>query len=302
MTAVMTLEARYRDVLARVDRAARTTGRTGADVMVVAVSKYAGLDEIRELLRLGHQDFGESRALQLEQRAALVDEMLQRRHAMPEVEDRDGLPIAFPDSVRWHMIGHLQRNKVKKVAPVARLIQTVDSLRLVEELQAWAVKRDTDVDVLVQVNCSGEDQKYGCPVAATNALCEQIDLTGNLRIRGLMTMAAKADDPEHTRSTFRRCAEIFDDLRTENLGDGRFNILSMGMSGDFEVAVFVVHGSSVASFFGIRNIRISERVINSRREFLIYYVMRRRFRARNVTGVRRGRLYIFRLLFDNPTS
>lgn len=237
MTAVMTLEARYRDVLARVDRAARASGRSGSDILVVAVSKYAGLDEIRELLRLGHQDFGESRAAQLEQRAALVDEMLDRRHAMPEIDDRDGLPIAFPDSVRWHMIGHLQRNKVKKVAPIARLVHTVDSLRLVEELQAYAVRRDADVDVLVQVNCSGEAQKHGCPVAACHALCEQIHLTGHLRIRGLMTMAAKADDPEETRATFRRCAELFDDIRQEDLGDGRFNILSMGMSGDFEVAI-----------------------------------------------------------------
>ncbi|GAB4549860.1 MAG: YggS family pyridoxal phosphate-dependent enzyme [Phycisphaerales bacterium] len=233
----MTLESRYRDVLDRVDRAARRSGRTGADVLVVAVSKYAGLDEIRELLRLGHQDFGESRAIQLEQRAALVDEMLERRHAMPDVDDREGLPIAFPDRVRWHMIGHLQRNKVKKVAPVARLIHTVDSLRLVEELQSFAVKRDVDIDCLVQVNCSGEDQKYGCPVAATHALCEQIDLTGNLRIRGLMTMAANTDDEREIRSTFRRCAEIFEDISKENLGEGGFNILSMGMSGDFEIAI-----------------------------------------------------------------
>ena len=237
MTAVVALESRYRDVLARVDRAARVSGRTGADVMAVAVSKYAGLDEIRELLRLGHQDFGESRALQLEQRAALVGEMHERRHAMPDVDDREGLPIAFPDHVRWHMIGHLQRNKVKKVAPVARLIHTVDSLRLVEELQAYAVKRDTDIDVLVQVNCSGEEQKYGCPVAACHAMCEQIDLTGNLRVRGLMTMAANTEDTDEIRSCFRRCAELFEEIGTSGLGDGRFNILSMGMSGDFELAV-----------------------------------------------------------------
>ena len=237
MTAVMTLEARYRDVLHRVDAAAKLSGRTLADIMVVAVSKYAGLDEIRELLRLGHQDFSESRVIQLEQRAGLVEEMLSRRHAMPDVDDRQGLPIAFPDHVRWHMIGHLQRNKVKKVAPVARLIHTIDSLRLVEELQSYAMKRDTDVDVLVQVNCSNEEQKYGCPVAAAGALCEQIDLTGNLRVRGLMTMAAKTEDPEDTRTAFRRCAELFEDIGKLQLAEGRFNILSMGMSGDFEVAI-----------------------------------------------------------------
>ena len=237
MTAVATLEARYRSVMDRVAQAAARSGRSPSDILVVAVSKYAGLDEIRELLRLGHEDFGESRAIQLEQRAALVGEMLARRHAMPEVEDASGLEIAFPNRVRWHMIGHLQRNKVKKVAPVTRLIHTVDSLRLVEELQTYAVKRDVDIDLLVQVNCSGEEQKYGCPLAATQTLCEQIDLSAHLRVRGLMTMAAKTDDPEETRTTFRRCAELFDDIKQTEIGDGRFNILSMGMSGDFEVAI-----------------------------------------------------------------
>jgi PLP dependent protein len=234
MDAVLTLEARYRGVMERVDAAARRSGRSPADVMVVAVSKYAGLDEVRELMRLGHQDFGESRAQQLVQRAAVVDEMLARRRQLPELRPGDA---SFPDSVRWHMIGHLQRNKVKKIAPVVRLLHSVDSLRLVEELHTFAMKKDLDIDVLVQVNCSEELQKYGCQVAAAQAMCEQIDATGHLHIRGLMTMAAQGETPDDSRPAFERCAELFDDIRTTGIGDGRFNILSMGMTDDFEVGI-----------------------------------------------------------------
>lgn len=237
MTIVSTLETRYRDVL---DRAAAAARRVGADhhpVHVVAVTKNAELDDIRALIRMGHQDFGENRVQQLTQRAAIIDEQMARSRTMAGVAAGAPAGSASPDAVRWHMIGHLQRNKVAKVIPSVRLIHSVDSLRLVEEIQGYAVKRDIDVDVLVQVNCSGESQKYGCAVAAAQHLCEQIDLTGNVRIRGLMTMAPYADDPEDSRLTFERCREIFDDIAKLDLGDGHFNILSMGMSGDFEVAI-----------------------------------------------------------------
>lgn len=243
MTIVSTLESRYRDVLDRAAAAAQRAGRPPEAIHVVAVCKYAELDDIRELIRLGHRDFGESRVQQLAQRAAIIDEHLERSRMMRHVassgaESGEGAGGAGP--IRWHMIGHLQRNKVAKVIPHARLIQSVDSLRLVEEIQAYAMKRDIDVDVLVQVNCSGEGQKYGCAVAAAQHLCEQIDLTGNVHIRGLMTMAPLSEieggGPE-ARSTFERCREVYDDIAKKDLGDGKFNILSMGMTGDFETAI-----------------------------------------------------------------
>lgn len=251
MTVVSTLQSRYREVMDRVTRAAQRAGRSPRDIFVVAVSKYADIDDIRELIELGHADFGESRALQLNQRAAIVDEMLTRYRTMREVAAARSARLAdlpvpglgtqpalnIPDRIRWHMVGHLQRNKVPKVAPVTRLIHSVDSLRLVEELQAFALKKDLDVDVLVQVNCSEEPQKYGCAVAAAQHLCEQIDLCANIHIRGLMTMAAYSENPEDSRTTFRRCAELFEDIAKAGYGDGRFNLLSMGMTGDFEVAI-----------------------------------------------------------------
>ena len=243
MTIVSTLETRYRDILARATDAALRVGRPPEAIHVVAVTKHAELDDIRELIRLGHRDFGENRVQQLVQRAAIIEEYLDRSRTMRHVAstgsgENDGDDGA--GGVRWHMIGHLQRNKVSKVIPHVRLIQSVDSLRLVEEVQAYAMKRDIDVDVLVQVNCSGESQKYGCAVAAAQHLCEQIDLTGNVHIRGLMTMAPISDEEgggDAARSTFERCREIYEDIGKRDLGDGKFNILSMGMSGDFEAAI-----------------------------------------------------------------
>ena len=249
MTATDTLTGRYQAVAERVRRASAASGRHPDDVMLVAVTKFAEVDDIRALIELGHQDFGENRVQQLVQRKAMVDETLERARTLKGVSGSrrslfdDGGASGPPDVVRWHMIGHLQRNKVAKVVPVARLIHSVDSLRLVEEMQSYAVKRDIDVECLVQVNCSGEASKAGCAVAAAQHLCEQIDMTGNLRIRGLMTMAPIVEDPADAAPTFERCAEVFSDVRRRGIGEAGFNILSMGMSNDFEVAI--AHGSNM---------------------------------------------------------
>lgn len=229
--------------------AAARSGRRPTDVLVVAVSKYAGIDEIRELIALGHADFGESKAQALVQRAAMIEESLGRQSSAPGVaaeqravrlrrEEGEDLPSLPPAArVRWHMIGHLQRNKVRKVVGVARLIHSVDSLRLVEEIQAAAVKRDEVADILIQVNCSEERTKYGCAVAAALHLCEQAESIIHLRVRGLMTMAAPSDNPDDARAAFERCHELFEEARRSVANPDHFNLLSMGMSGDFEVAI-----------------------------------------------------------------
>lgn len=254
-----TLTERYRAVKERVAAAARRVGRAPESVLVVAVSKYADMDQVRELIRLGHQDFGESRAMQLAQRAAMGDELIDRQRTLPTVAAEARKHVLFgqpapkrvsipgkgaapaapggPSDIRWHMIGHLQRNKVRKILGVTRLIHSVDSLRLVEEIQTVAFKRDEPVEVLVQVNCSGEGQKHGCAVPAAAHLCEQIDTMVHLKVRGLMTMAAYGEDPEESRSAFERCREVYDDIRRRGIGGEAFNILSMGMTNDFEVAI-----------------------------------------------------------------
>lgn len=140
--------------------------------------------------------------------------------------------------VRWHMIGHLQRNKAKKIFDLVRLVHSCDSLRLAEELQTIAVKKDTPVEVLLQVNCSGEDRKYGCPLPAAIPLTEPGMATMlNIRIRGLMTMAPNVANPEDARSAFSRLRDLYEEMRTMNLTDAPFNILSISMSNDYEVAM-----------------------------------------------------------------
>lgn len=256
-----TLEDRYALVCDRIATAAKRAGRKGADVILVAVTKHAEPEQIRGLLQLGHRDFGENRAQVLIQHAAIVEEFLARQRMLPNSRrtglDDDGhlfdagraelKPVVgapqLRGGVRWHMIGHLQRNKAKKVTEFVRLIHSVDSLRLAEELQAIANKRDQIIEVLLQVNCSGEEQKSGCPMPAAIPLAEQIATMVNVRLRGLMTMAAYSDNPEEAAPAFARCQELFEEMKDMRLSEAPFNILSMGMSGDYEVAIR--HGANV---------------------------------------------------------
>lgn len=240
-----TLAERYREVRERVAEASVRSGRRASDVMIVAVTKYTDMDQVRELMRLGHRDFGESRVQQLSQRAAMIDELIDRRKKLPSLSaasdglgDLEGVSGgAMPSGVRWHLVGSLQRNKVKKVVGLVRLVHSVDSLRLVEEIQAIAFRRDEPVEVLVQVNCSEDRTKNGCAVAAAQHLCEQIDTMIHLRVRGLMTMASYHEDPEMARPVFVRCQELFQEIRDSGIGGPKFNILSMGMSNDYHVAI-----------------------------------------------------------------
>jgi len=229
------LADRYTEVKERVAQAAIRSGRTPESVYLIAVAKYAEPEDIRELVGLGHRDFGENRVQQLAQRAGVISEWFDRIKSLPRASADSKIDVSDP--VRWHMIGHLQRNKVRKIADCTRLIHSVDSLRLAEELQVVANKLDRVVDVLVQVNVSGEESKSGLPIAALGAIAEQIDTMINVRVRGLMTMAPITEDAESSRVHFSRCREIFDDLVKAGVGEEHFNLLSMGMSGDFEVAI-----------------------------------------------------------------
>ena len=228
------LAAAHAEVMGRVGAAAERSGRRAEDVLVVAVSKYAELDQLRTLVDLGHVDFGENQVQQLAQRAPQLTEYLARQRSL-----RGASPTkdAVPDRIRWHMIGHLQRNKVKQCVPHTQLIHSVDSLRLAEELHNFGNKHDVDTDVLLQVNVSGEKTKGGVAPAAAVHLLEQMDSMMHLRCRGLMTMAPHCEDPEDTRGVFARTRELFEDCRSSRWAGPRFNVLSMGMSNDYEVAV-----------------------------------------------------------------
>ena len=225
----------YDSVKERINNAAMRSGRRGSDIVMVAVTKYATPDQIRMLVEMGHADLGESRVQQLAQRAPQLNEFLARKKTLARAAPQSTIEV--PDQVRWHMIGHLQRNKVKQVALLVNLIHSVDSLRLAEEVHNFAVRTDRVIDILIQVNASGEEQKSGVAAPAVIHLAEQIDTMMHLRLRGLMTMAPKSDNPEDARPTFARTADIFNDIRKEKIGGSEVNVLSMGMTNDFEVAI-----------------------------------------------------------------
>lgn len=251
-----TLAQRYEAVKSRIAAAARRAERSPGDVLLVAVTKFADPSDIRELIALGHRDFGENRVQNMLQRVAMVDEFLARSHALSAVDGLAARNLPPADAIRWHMIGTLQRNKVKKIVDASRLIHSVDNLRLAEEIHAVAVRREHPVEVLLQVNCSGEAQKGGVAPAAAIALAEQMESMVNVRLRGLMTMAAYSDNPEDARPAFRRLHDLFEEMQKCGFADGRFNILSMGMSNDFEVAI--EEGSNLvrvgSAIFGEREI------------------------------------------------
>ncbi len=247
MTTLETLKDKYAEVRQRIADAATRSGRRGDSVVLIAVSKTAEPDQIRELVRLGHADFGENRVQQLIQRAAVMDEWMGRQRTMPGVQwqppvqpDLAAPPKpapGLPPQIRWHMIGHLQRNKARKAVELCRMIHSVDSLRLAEELQMILLKREKPMEVLLQVNCSLEPQKHGCAIAAAAHLVEQIETMIHVQVRGMMTMAATGADAAQTRRAFQRGRELFEEIRASGVASEKFNILSMGMSGDYELAI-----------------------------------------------------------------
>jgi pyridoxal phosphate enzyme (YggS family) len=227
-----TLRARLKEVRERIAEAARAVDRRPESVTLVAVSKYANPEQIRAAIKLGIQDFGENYVQNLQQRATQFNEA----HARLRQQSVEGIA----DSLRWHMIGHLQRNKVKMLLPHVTMVQTVDSLRLAEELDSQVPKllgRGNRLPVLMQINCSGESQKSGVAVGAAQHLAEQIADMPHLRLMGVMTMARLEDTPEEARVTYARCREIFEDIRKLNIGGDDFRHLSMGMSQDYDAAV-----------------------------------------------------------------
>lgn len=224
------LADRLNELRDRVADACARAKREPGEVTLIAVTKSAGPEQIRELLGLGVADLGENRVQQLQQRAAQLNEYLARRQKGGEA---DGMPAR----IRWHMIGHLQRNKVKALLPVVHVIHSVDSLRLAEELDAAAAKLGRRQPVLMQVNASEESQKSGVAVGAAVHLAEQIDSMPNLQIVGLMTMAEHTDNPSVIQRAFARTRELFEEMKWHKIGGASLRHLSMGMSHDYELAI-----------------------------------------------------------------
>jgi len=202
-------------------------GRDPAEIKLVIVTKSAAIEAIKEVIGLGFTDLAENRVQQLKKVSTQITEFF--------VEN--GGDSALPEKVNWHMIGHLQRNKVRQVLPITSLIHSVDTLRLAEEIDASAAKLNLCPRVLLQTNTSNEPQKYGVPMGAATHMAEQIETLPNLKLVGLMTMAPLTYNKDVIRSCFVRARELFTEMRGEKIVGPEFAQLSMGMSSDYEVAI-----------------------------------------------------------------
>ncbi|MGN6367900.1 MAG: YggS family pyridoxal phosphate-dependent enzyme [Phycisphaerae bacterium] len=227
----MNLQDRYKAIQDGIAKAAAKSRRDASAVKLVAVTKNGSPDQIKQLVEMGHRDFGESKVQQLQQRAAQLEEWLLRQ------QNRTEKKLPAPGDIRWHMIGHLQRNKVRPVITLCKLVHSVDSLRLAEEIQEESERLDRTMPVMLEVNVAGENSKFGVAVGASIHLAEQIDTMDNVHLIGLMCMAPYSANPEDARPVFVRLREIFDEIKFRKIGGDRFKHLSMGMSGDYQVAV-----------------------------------------------------------------
>lgn len=189
-------------------------GRQPGDVTLVAVSKTKPLSDLREAYEAGVRDFGENK----------VQELTDK---IPEL----------PSDIRWHMIGHLQRNKVKYIVGKVSMIHSVDSLRLAEEISREAVRKDTAVDILIEVNVAAEESKYGITPTEVPDLVEKIAALPGIKVCGLMTIAPYTENPEENRPFFRKLKQLSVDIQGKNIDNVNMSVLSMGMTGDYSVAI-----------------------------------------------------------------
>ena len=227
----------YRAVEEKVRNACKKAGRSREEVTLIAVSKTKPVSMIEELLPLGVRDFGENK----------VQELTAKEEVLPK-------------DIRWHMIGHLQRNKVKYVIDKACMIHSVDSLRLAQEISKEAVKHALVMPVLIEVNVAGEESKFGVSVEEAPSLVEEVSKLPGIQVNGLMTIAPYVEDPEENRYVFRNLRKLSVDIREKNFDNVTMNVLSMGMTGDYEVAIEegATHVRVGTGIFGERNYNIEE--------------------------------------------
>ncbi|MCP4594550.1 MAG: YggS family pyridoxal phosphate-dependent enzyme [bacterium] len=223
------LAENFKRVQGRIEDACARVNRAPSDITLVTVTKSVGIDLIKHLVDEQVPHFGESRVQELTKRAAMVHEHLSRRP-----RDTSGGTMQRPT---WHLIGHLQRNKVKTALPWADLIHSLDSLRLAEEISNQAGKLGRTVEVLMEINAGLEAQKHGVPVGAANHLAEQIESLPHLHLTGVMTMAPFDANVDLIHGCFSRVREVFEEMRADVIQRPDFCKLSMGMSNDFETAI-----------------------------------------------------------------
>ncbi len=222
----------YNDVNEKVNAACKKVGRNRDEVTLIAVSKTKPAENIAELYEYGVRDFGENK----------VQEMVEKYELLPK-------------DIRWHLIGHLQTNKVKYIVDKVHLIHSVDSVKLAEQIEKEAAKKGVIVNILVQVNVANEETKFGLDKDETIKNVEAISKFEHIRIKGLMTIAPFVEDGEENRKYFNNLKQLSVDIQKKNIDNVDMDFLSMGMSGDFETAI--EEGATLirvgTSIFGMRN-------------------------------------------------
>ena len=227
----------YDVVMNNIERACKKAGRAPEDVTLIAVSKTKPITMLQEIYDHGCRNFGENK----------VQELLDKYEVLPK-------------DIKWHMIGHLQRNKVKYIVDKVSLIHSVDSLRLAEEISKEALKKNVEVNILVEINVANEETKFGTTSQEAIELVDAISKLPGIHIKGLMTIAPYVEDSEENRQYFAQLKQLSVDIITKNIDNVSMDILSMGMSGDYEVAVeegatYVRVGTG---FFGERDYSIKQ--------------------------------------------
>lgn len=208
------IEQNLQNVREKVRSAAVRSGRSEKDITLIAVTKTLGTDKIISAVKAGISDLGENKVQELVEKFPLID-----------------LPC------HWHLIGHLQTNKVKYILDKAYMIHSLDRLELAEEIQKRASRAERCLDVLVQVNVAGEESKSGVRPEEAKDFVRRVAAFPNLKVRGLMTVAPHVQVREEVRPVFRELRKIFIDIRRENIDNINMDFLSMGMSNDYEIAI-----------------------------------------------------------------
>ena len=226
------LRENLKQVEENIVKACERARRERSEITLVAVSKTKPVSMLSEIYECGVRDFGENK----------VQEICEKRDLLPS-------------DIRWHMIGHLQRNKVKYIVNDTTLIHSVDSYRLAEEINVQAKKINRIIPILIEINIADESSKFGIAKEEALQLAEEISHLDGIQIRGLMTIAPYVENPEENRPYFKKIRELAVDIAKENIDNVSMDILSMGMTGDYAVAI--EEGATIVrvgtGIFGSRN-------------------------------------------------
>ena len=208
------LKENLKTVEEHVLEACKRAGRSREEVTLIAVSKTKPVDMLQTVYDQNIREFGENK----------VQEMCEKMEILPK-------------DIHWHMIGHLQKNKVRQVIDKAVLIHSVDTVGLAEQIEKEAVKRDLDVSILLEVNVAGEESKFGFAPEEVEEAAREIAKYPHVHIQGLMTIAPFVENSEENRGVFKKLYELYVDMKRKNIDNVTMNVLSMGMTGDYQTAI-----------------------------------------------------------------